>query len=191
MVLQVALALVLLVASGLMVRTFIALRTVRPGFTAPEHVQLVRVAIPEALVEDPERALREQAAMRDRVAAIPGVTAVSFSDAAPLEDGAAEITFVENAPSGATGSAPIRRLKLVAPGLFAAIGTPIVTGRDLTWEDIYQHRPVTMVSENFAREYWPTPEAALGKRIRENPTSPWREIVGVVAEMHDDGMSFA
>jgi predicted permease len=187
-VLQVALALVLLVASGLMVRTFIALRAVQPGFTAPEHVQLVRVAIPETLVEDPERALRDLAAMRDRLAAIPGVAAVSFADAAPLEDGANEATFVENAPSGETVKAPIRRLKLVAPGLLAAVGTPIVTGRDLTWDDIYQHRPVVMVSEKFAREYWRTPEAALGKRIRENPTSPWREIVGVAADIHDDGM---
>ena len=153
-VLQVALALVLLVASGLMVRTFVALRGVQPGFTAPEHVQLVRVAIAQTLIDDPERVLREQAAMRDRLAAIPGVTAASFSDAAPLEDGANEITFVENMTSGESGRAPIRRLKLVAPGLIAAVGTPIVTGRDLTWDDIYQHRPVAMVSENFAREYW-------------------------------------
>jgi predicted permease len=101
-VLQVALALVLLVASGLMVRTFFALRAVQPGFTAPADVQLVRVVIPETLVEDPERVVREQAAMRDRLAAIPGVTAVSFSDAAPLEDGANEFTFVENTPFGET-----------------------------------------------------------------------------------------
>ena len=70
-VLQVALALVLLVASGLMVRTFIALRAVEPGFTAPEQVQLVRVAIPETLIADPERVLGEQAAMRDRLASNP------------------------------------------------------------------------------------------------------------------------
>jgi predicted permease len=166
-VLQVALALVLLVASGLLVRTFIALRAVQPGFTAPEHVQLVRVAIPETLVEDPERALHDLAAMRDRLAAVPGVAAVSFADAAPLEDGANEATFVENAPSSETVRAPIRRLKLVAPGLLAAVGTPILTGRDLTWDDIYQHQPVVMVSEKFAREYWRTPEAALaGASVR-------------------------
>ena len=187
-VLQVALALVLLVASGLMVRTFVALRAVEPGFTAPEHVQLLRVAIPETLVADPEHVLGQQAAMRDRLAAIPGVTAVSFADNAPLEYGANEATFVENEPSGQLGGAPIRRLKLVAPGLLAAVGTPMVTGRDITWDDIHQHRPVVMVSEKFAREYWRTPDAALGKRIRENPTSPWREIVGVAADIHDDGM---
>ena len=187
-VLQVALALVLLVASGLMVRTFVALRAVEPGFTAPEHVQLLRVAIPVTLVADPEHVLGQQAAMRDRLAAIPGVTAASFVDNAPLEDSANEATFVENAPSGQPGGAPIRRLKLVAPGLLAAVGTPMVTGRDITWADIHQHRPVVMVSESFAHEYWRTPDAALGKRIRENATSPWREIVGVAADIHDDGM---
>ena len=126
--------------------------------------------------------------MRDRLAAIPGVTAVSFADNAPLEYGANEATFVENEPSGQLGGAPIRRLKLVAAGLLAAVGTPMVTGRDITWDDIHQHRPVVMVSENFAREYWRTPDAALGKRIGPNPTSPSRAIVGVAADIHDDGM---
>ena len=88
-VLQVALALVLLVASGLMVRTFLALRVVEPGFRAPAAVQLVRLRIPEALIADPERVLRVQAAMLERLAAIPGVSAASFANAAPLEDSAA------------------------------------------------------------------------------------------------------
>jgi predicted permease len=186
-VFQVALALVLLVGSGLMVRTFLALRDVRPGFTAPDRVQLVRVGLPEALVQNPEHVLRQQAAMRERIAAIPGVEQVSFVDTAPLEDGASEKTFVEN-PPGTYASAPVRRFKFVAPGLFAALGTPIVAGRDITWDDIYQQRPVVMVSQNLAREHWGNPEAAVGKRLTENPNSPWREIVGVVGNVHDDGM---
>ena len=186
-VFQVALALVLLVGSGLLVRTFLALRDVRPGFTAPDRVQLVQVGLPEALVQEPEHVVRQQAAMRDRIGAIPGVEQVSFVDTAPLERGASEKTFVEN-PPGTYASAPVRRFKFVAPGLFAALGTPIVAGRDITWDDIYQHRPVVMVSQNLAREHWGNAEAALGKRLTENPNSPWREIVGVVGNVHDDGM---
>ena len=186
-VFQVALALVLLVGSGLMVRTFLALRDVRPGFTAPDRVQLVQVGLPEALVQDPEHVVRQQAAMRDRIGAIPGVEQVSFVDTAPLERGASEKTFVENSP-GVYASAPVRRFKFVAPGLFAALGTHIVAGRDITWDDIYQHRPVVMVSENLAREHWGGVEAAVGKRLTENPDSPWREIVGVVGNVKDDGM---
>ena len=189
-VLQVALALVLLVASGLMVRTFLALRVVEPGFRAPAEVQLVRLRIPEALIADPERVLRVQAAMLERLAAIPGVSAASFANAAPLEDSPHEATFIENA-RGETEAAPTRRLKLVAPGFLSTVGTPLVCGRDIAWPDIYQHRPVVLVSENLARLHWHTPEAALGKRIRENPTSPWREVVGVAADVHEDGMQRA
>ncbi len=186
-VLQVALALVLVVASGLLVRTFLALRAVQPGFRAPGEVQLVTVAIPETLVADPEHVLRVQAAMRERLAAIAGVDSVSFANRAPLEDGPHEGTFIENARGG-TEPAPTRRLKLVAPAFLATVGTPLVAGRDLTWADVYEHRPVVLVSESLAREHWRTPQAALAKHIRENPTSPWREIVGVATDVHDDGL---
>ena len=68
------------------------------------------------------------------------------------------------------------------------MGTPLVAGRDLTWTDAYDRLPVVMVSENLARELWGDPTAALGKRIRETSTSAWREVVGVVADVHDDGL---
>ena len=83
-VVQVALALILLVGSGLMVRTFLALRAVPPGFSDPDHVQLVRVTISEAQVGDPERVLRLQRDMLDRLATIPGVTDVSFTGNVPM-----------------------------------------------------------------------------------------------------------
>jgi predicted permease len=188
-VLQVALALVLLVASGLMVRTFLALRDVTPGFTISHPVQLVRVGLPEALIQDSEAVLAQQAAMRDRLAAIPGVTQVSFIDTAPLENGPREKTFVEQTP-GVSSGAPVRHFKFIAPGYFATVATPIVAGRDITWDEVYQLRPVTMVSENLAREHWGSANAALGKRITEDPNSPWREIVGIVGNVHDDGMAY-
>ena len=68
------------------------------------------------------------------------------------------------------------------------MGTPLVTGRDLTWGDAYDRIPVAMVSESLAREVWGSPTAALGKRIRETSKSAWREVVGVVADVHDDGL---
>ena len=73
---------------------------------------------------------------------------------------------------------------------FSAYGTsiPIVASRDLTWNDIWNKRPVALVSENFAREYWKNPSDALGKQIGGNPKA-WRQIVGVVGNVHDDGTS--
>jgi predicted permease len=83
---------------------------------------------------------------------------------------------------------PMRRFKFVSPGFFQTVGTPLVAGRDLTWTDVNDHRPVVVISENLARELWREPVTALGKRIRENPANPWREVVGVVGDVYDNGV---
>jgi hypothetical protein len=69
------------------------------------------------------------------------------------------------------------------------MGTPLVSGRDLTWTDVDEKRLVALVSENFAREYWQDPRNAIGKRIRVATTDDWREIVGVVANVYDVGVN--
>jgi len=83
---QVAMALVLLVASGLMVRTLLAIQSVKPGFTRPDHIQMVRISLPQVLAREPERVIRLQKDMLDRLAAIPGVAAVGFASTLPLEN---------------------------------------------------------------------------------------------------------
>lgn len=188
---QVALALVLLVGSGLMVRTFVALRAVSPGFRDPHRVQLVRVTIPEAHVADPESVFRLQRAMRDRLAAIPGVSDVSFTGNVPMAAGERSRSSIEGEGSAlADGGrlAELRWFRYVAPGLFQTIGTPLVAGRDFTWTEVEQYRPVAVISENLARELWGEPAAAVGRRIREGDASAWREVVGVVADVHDNGL---
>jgi cell division protein FtsX len=84
-VVQVALALVLLVGSGLMIRTFQQLSGVQPGFTHPEEIQIVHSSIPEAIAKDPVRVMRMWDEIRDTLAALPGVTSVGFASGAPLE----------------------------------------------------------------------------------------------------------
>lgn len=83
---------------------------------------------------------------------------------------------------------PIRRYKYITPGVFRTMGNPLIAGRDLTWTDIHDKRPVLLISENLARELWENPQSAVGKRVRENPKGQWREIVGVVANERDDGV---
>jgi predicted permease len=85
--------------------------------------------------------------------------------------------------------APIRRFKFITPGFIETLGTPLVAGRELTWTDLYQKLPVAIISENFAREYWNNPASAIGKRIRVGTTDDWREVIGVVADVHDDGVN--
>jgi putative ABC transport system permease protein len=188
-VVQVALALVLLVGSGLMIRTFQALRHVQPGFTQPEQILTLRISIPNAQVPEPERAARMYNDILDRIAAIPGVESVGLSNSITMDGSkSADPIFAEDRPTSEGQLPPIRRYKYLSPGYFRAMGNPVVAGRDFTWTDIHATRPVTLVSENLAREYWGTPSAALGKRIRENPKGTWREIVGVVRNERDNGI---
>ncbi len=167
---QVSLALVLLVGAGLMIRTFLALRAVQPGFVEPGTVQLVRVSMPRTLVDDPERVVQMQSDIRARIAAVPGVTSASFASAAPMEPFVSANSLFAEDQMGGNGKT--RRFKFVSPGYFATIGTPVVAGRDFDWADLHQRRPVAVISENLAREIWGVPSAALGRRIRESPRAP-------------------
>jgi putative ABC transport system permease protein len=189
-VVQVALALILLVGSGLMVRTFLALRAVPPGFTDPDHVQLARVTLSETQIGDPGRVLRLQRDMVDRVATIPGVTDVSFTGNVPMAAERSRSTIDRDDAPIADVYAPssLRWFRFVAPGFFQTIGTRLLAGRDFTWADLEEHRPVAVISENLARELWRAPGTALGHRIREGAGSPWREVIGVVADVYDDGV---
>jgi predicted permease len=187
---QVALALVLLVSSGLMIRTFQALRAVEPGFTESEHVQTVRIGIPPLLEPTPDRVIRMQNNIVDAIAAIPSVTSVGFSSSVPLEGvyGNWDSIDIENEPVVDGTTPPLRKFAYISPGFFETTGTRLVAGRDITWTDIHDTRSVAMISENLARELWSEPTAALGKRIRVADDTPWREVVGVVQDVRDNGM---
>src|SRR3954469_24018562 len=188
-VVQVALALVLLVSSGLMIRTFQALRHVNPGFTRPEEILTLRLTIPTAQVKEPEAVVRMHQAIMDKIAAVPGVSSVGVSSVVPMTDsGWRDPIFRADKAAEQTNLPPIRLFKFVSPGLLKTMGNPLVAGRDFTWEDAYGKRRVALVSENLARELWQEPSAAIGKQIRENSSSPWREVVGVVADERDEGV---
>ncbi len=189
-VVQVALALVLLIGSGLMIRTFQALRNVQPGFTQPEQIQLMHIAIPEEQVKEPERVMRMEQQMMDKLAAIPGVTSVAFASSAPLEGfNSNDVLYVEDKNYAEGQIPPIRRYRFITPGFLKVTGMPLIAGRDFAWTDLYEKRDVAMISENMARELWGDPRVALGKRVREGSADPWREIVGVVGDVYDDGVS--
>jgi hypothetical protein len=75
----------------------------------------------------------------------------------------------------------------VSPGYYQTMGNPIVAGRDFTWPEVLGHREVAIISDSLAREIFGSAPAALGRRLRASPTSPWREIVGVAGNEYDDG----
>lgn len=189
-VVQVALALVLLICSGLMMRTFVALTKVEPGFTAPAEIQTFSLSIPETEIKDKDNVPRTFEAVMQKLAALPGVSSVGLSTGVPLDNrNSFDPVYAEDHSYRPGQLAPIRRFKFISPGLLATMGTPLVAGRDFTWTDIYQKLPVAMVSENLARELWQSPANALGKRVRVGSTDDWRQIVGVVSDVYYDGMN--
>ena len=183
---QVALALVLLVGSGLMIRTFQALRRVDPGFE-PRDVLTLRIAIPESQANDATAVIRLEQGIAESIRAIPGVESVGLTNVIPTERAGHDLIYARD-KSYERGVPPLRLFKSVSPGLLAAIGNRLIAGREFSWTDTYERRPVAMVSENLARELWQDPQRALGKEIREDLQGPWREVIGVVNDVHDDGV---
>jgi predicted permease len=188
-VVQVALALVLLISSGLMIRTFRALTAVQPGFTGPAEIQTFRISIPATEPKEPEAVVRLEENLLREAEAIPGVSSVGIGTKIPMDGNSSmDPVFAEDRQYAEGELPPVRQFKYISPGFLGTMTIPLVSGRDLTWTDIYSKNLVAMVSENLAREYWNDARSALGKRIRVATTGAWHEIIGVVADVRDDGV---
>jgi predicted permease len=186
---QVAMALVLLVGAVLMIRTFMAMRNVDPGFSDSASLQIMRLTIPETMVRDPQTVLQTQNSIADKLAAIPGVSSAGFAASVPMSG--AEPNWNEIFIQGknyAAETAPLRLFNYVSPGYFRTAGTRFVAGRDFTWAEIYNQRPIGILSESLARELWGSPQAAIGKRFTEWESMPWHEVVGVVQDVRENGV---
>jgi predicted permease len=187
---QVALALVLLISSGLMIRTFQTMMRIHPGFGNPAQVQTFAVSIPEGQVKDPEKVLRMQNDILEQIRRVPGVSSAAMTSALPMDGHtSSDVLFARDRMYKEGELPPIRRFVFISPELHATMGTPLVAGRDLTWTEIYGHAPGVLISESLAREYWRTPARALHQQIREGMNDPWREIVGVVGDVYSDGVN--
>ena len=189
-VVQVALALVLLICSGLMARTFVALTKVQPGFSQPAEIQTFELSIPKSQVPEDENVTRRFEEILRKVEAVPGIKSVALTTSIPLDgNGSYDPVFAQDKTYKPGEVGAMRRFKWVSPGLLQTMGTPLVAGRDITWTEVYNKTPVALVSENMARELWNGPTEALGKRIRVGNVDDWREVVGVVTNVYDDGMN--
>jgi predicted permease len=188
---QVALALTLLIVSGLMIRTAIAMRQVDPGFTRPDEVQTFVVAIPASLISDPQQTARTFEGVAEQLARVPGVTSVGLSSSITMDgEDNGNYVAIQDFPDPEGAMVKLRRFKSIGPRYLETMGIRLVAGRSITWNDIHEERPVVMISEPLAREYWGEPAKAIGKRVRgSSPESPWREIIGVSGNERDDGLT--
>jgi predicted permease len=186
---QVALALVLLVSSGLMIRTFENLRSVQPGFTDPATVQTVRVSAQGTGLTGMQRVARMSEQILARLAAIPGVTSAAYTGSLPMESSAGSFSVAAEGHTYPSDKLPPgRRIAWISPGLLRTLGTPLLAGRDFDWTEVREQRDVALVSASFALESWNSIDGAVGKRIDVGNDGSWQEVIGVVADVYDDGV---
>lgn len=186
---QVALALVLLTAAGLMLRSFQQLRGVQPGFD-PENVLTMEVALPFSGYGSYEEVLDFYRALLTRVEALPGVLEAAATQRLPLEDvGGCAAVFVRDRPPrpDEEQAAPCVGTAQVTPGFFSALGIP-VRGEAPTWSDMERRSGTVVVTEALARRLWPG-EEAIGKGIRGNGwAEPFYRVAGVAQDFRSDGL---
>ncbi len=191
-IVQVALALLLVVSAVLMLRTFQALRDVDPGFTDASSIQTVRTWAPTEVIGNATQYVPLQHEMLDSIAAVPGVTSVGFASVLPMEGGPFvfnQPVIIEGREPGAGEAPPPVRMKLVSPGYLRTMGTRIVAGRDFTWADIESGGRVAIISEDMAREFGTGRADALGQRLRTPvDTDAWREVIGVAESVKEDDL---
>ena len=187
---EIALALLLLVSSALMVRTFWALRSVDPGVSRADEVLTFGIWVPPSLATPGDPLMRKHQEVMDRMSAVPGVQAVGLASWISFDGtGGNNPLLIEDRPEAA-GQAPVSYpTKRITPGYIESIGTRLVAGRALTWQEMWQCVPVAFVNERLARQLWRTPGATIGRRVRSGSTGPWREVIGVLADERADGLA--
>lgn len=183
MVAQVGLTVILLVGAGLFIRSFRALGATDLGF-APEGLVVMDVDLPSSRYPDTPGQIVFYDQLLERAKAVPGVTSVASTSQPPGNTGAMTFSFaidgrVANTPNGREDDEP---LQAVTPGYFEVLGRRFVQGRSFDVGDNADGAPVVIINESLARKHWPDGNA-VGERIafRAGET-PWREIVGVVAD---------
>ena len=188
-VVQIALALTLLVGSGLAVRSFQKLAAVDPGFD-PIDVLTFGLALPARDYESPEARLNFHRLVIDRLRGLPGVVEASAASTIPL---GGELSgsghTIEGRPLSDGEVPPVFMTKRVAPGYFDALRVELVEGRVFDDLDGERQAPVVIVSRTLARTHWPA-ESAIGKAVRlggppDEEGEEWSRIVGVVDDVHE------
>ena len=187
---EVALAFVLVIGSGLLIRSLARLRAVSPGFQA-EHVLALDVAIPDARYPtDEARALFYRKSV-EALRPLPGVESASAVYCPPLTGKCwGSIYLLSDRPAPPQAELPSAHWNVIEPGYFSTLAIPLRRGRAFTDADRADSAKVVIVNETFARKWWPNGDA-LGKSVKQgwpkDPT-PFREIVGVVGDVRQDGL---
>jgi len=188
---EIAVAMVLVVGAGLMVQSFRYLMGVDPGFQAGQ-VLTARVALPQARYPAPERIIDFTDRLRARVGALPGVTRVAVAPFIPMAGGGPQFRYrLASDPVGSVNDMPVGAFSPVSPDFFETMGIPVAAGRTFGGQDARGQPAVVIVNEAFVRRHFPS-DKAIGERLvisYEEPNAPEREIVGVVRDVRNAGLT--
>ncbi|HKP82413.1 MAG TPA: ABC transporter permease [Pyrinomonadaceae bacterium] len=180
---EIALSLVLLVGAGLMIQSFLRLRSVNIGLD-PKNVLTASVVLPQAKYRENDQRAAFFTQLVERMSHLPGVEAASATGTLPLSgNNWGRSLTVEGRPVLSVGQADVIQHTVVAPGYFRTMGIQLLAGRDFTDADNKDAPNVTIVDERLARQYWPN-ESPIGKRVRFGPpedNEPWHTVIGVVS----------
>jgi putative ABC transport system permease protein len=186
---QIAMTLVLLIAAGLLIHSFVRLTSVSPGFESSGRdgvVQTVKVTLPPRLYEEPVRIHAFARGVLERIQYLPGVTSASLINSVPFGRMFIQLDFEIEGQPKPTVSAGTPKIEA---GYFKTMGIPLLAGREFTAGDTAEAPKVAIVSERIVREYIPGgPGAALGRRVRVGDRGEWLTVVGVVADIHQRGL---
>jgi len=184
---QVALALILLVGSGLMLRSFSALQSVDPGFDT-EGLLTFQVGLPSSQYDSPELTIDFHRQLAERLAAIPGAELVGAIGGLPLTDTKSASPMESTDRPVADGElAPLVETRQATPGYFEVMSIPILEGRALAWSDQSTEYRAVVISETLAKSLWPG-ESAIGRQIRRQGNEESWEVVGVAGDVRFDGI---
>ena len=186
---EVSLAVVLVIGAGLMVRSLGALARIDLGFKA-DHVLTMRVSVPAARYDTPEKVVDFYRRLNDKVRGLPGVQSAGFVRVLPLAttigDFGLDVEGFEERP-GANAKGD---WQIATDGSFEAMGSRLMRGRWFTAADTSGSQPVAVINETMARTYWKNPEDAVGGRIRVGSmTNPWAVVIGMVADERHNGVT--
>ncbi len=187
---EVALALVLLSGAGLLMKSFVRLQSVDPGFN-PRNALTFEISLPKMQYPDDPLIVRFNREAQRRIAAVPGVQAAGFSTILPLAGTNADSSFaIEGQPANDRNPSPDEEKRQVSPDYFRALEIPLIKGRFFTDADNADAPLVIIVNQVFAKKFWPKGDA-LGKRIvmggmSDNPK--WITIVGIVGDIRHFGL---
>ena len=185
---EVALAVILVIGAGLMIRSLAALGQIDLGFN-PDRVLTMRLAVPAATYDTADEVVGFYDRLLERVRGLPGVEHAGVVRALPLAttigDSGVDVDGFEEAPgTNAKGD-----WQIVSDGAFEALGTRLVRGRWFTAQDTTASAPVSVINETMARTYWKDGEALGGRMRMGNPMRPWTTVVGIVADERHNGVT--